>query len=135
MVNLFQLGNFKLHSGKLSCFRIICDALTDDDWGVLAYIIKESLIDFKEVIGVPTGGDKLAKELEKYRKKVADLTLVVDDVLTTGRSIKEIMDKVEGPVRGVVIFARNECPDGVASLFCMDYYSNKVLEFNMKPLG
>ena len=34
MANLFQQGDFTLHSGERSGFKIECDALTSHDWDI-----------------------------------------------------------------------------------------------------
>ncbi len=57
MRNLFIRQNFILHSGKPSDFKIECDALTDDDWECLAYLIAKR-VSFSSVVGVPNGGSK-----------------------------------------------------------------------------
>ena len=121
--NLFQLGKFNLHSGTVSHFKIDCDILTESDWATLAYIIKESCI-FSEVIGVPDGGLELASKLKKYRKKKANLVLIVDDVLTTGASMEIVRNKLMVPSRGIVVFARGQCPSWVIPIFQMDTYMN-----------
>lgn len=50
-MNLFQTGNFKLHSGKTSNFKIECDALTDEDLETFAKLISEEF-NFCATIGV-----------------------------------------------------------------------------------
>lgn len=121
---LFQLGGFTLHSGAKSNWKIDCDALTDKDWEALAYMIYEKLGEprFRKVIGIPTGGLKLANALERYRfpsPKPKYPILIVDDVLTTGNSMEEMKAKTKGEVIGAVVFARDECPDWVVPLFGM----------------
>jgi orotate phosphoribosyltransferase len=137
--NLFQLGNFILNSGKTSKFKLECDALKKKDWEALAYMIWQMVGVFDGVEGVPTGGLKLAKALEKYscrNPKDPDLIvlggvnpiphLIVDDVLTTGNSIRkagsEWSNKSGKPYPiwiGAVVFARGECPAGTQALFQM----------------
>ena len=87
-MGLFRLGNFTLHSGDKSNWKIDCDALTDDDWLTLAFIIK-SRVAYGAVIGVPDGGTKLAYHLKRYETKGP--VLIVDDVLTTGASMEKII--------------------------------------------
>ena len=117
-MNLFQTGNFKLASGQTSNFKIECDALTDEDWKTFAFLISKK-IKFSKVIGVPRGGLKLAKFLEAF--EINDVTLprlVVDDVYTTGGSIRKIMKEND---IGFVIFARNVIDDPkVKALFTVD---------------
>jgi hypothetical protein len=125
IMNLFQLQKTILNSGKESDFKIECDALTDEDIECCAYLISKK-VKFWQVLGVPRGGLRLAKALEKYIDASARLTLVVDDVLTTGNSINDCVASHwdEWPVnrresKGFVIFARCKCPDWITPLFQM----------------
>lgn len=108
----------KLHSGEMSHWKVDCDSLTDEDWEAIAALIGNYLV-FGEVVGIPEGGNKLASALQPYvcrggwdRPKV----LVVDDVLTTGKSISQMMAKHPGSF-GVVLFARGKCPLNVYPVF------------------
>lgn len=104
-MSLFQVGNFKLHSGTESEWKIECDALTDEDWEALALVGSKIIPPFCSVEGVPRGGLKLAAALEKYVDSKAWRILVADDVLTTGASIKE--QRADRPnVMGLVVFSR-----------------------------
>jgi len=112
-MNLFQLGNFKLHSGAHTNFKIECDALTAEDWDALAFLLIMRIGRFSTVVGVPTGGEQFAKALHSYRTSNIDThsnnpfpVLVVDDVLTTGNSIIEVGTQYERWVGGVA-FCRN----------------------------
>ena len=113
---LFRRGDFTLHSGGRSNFRIDCDALTDNDWETLAVLIA-SKVTFGVVIGVPTGGFMLAQKLAPYITKGGG-TLIVDDVLTTGISMEEMRKNYPGAI-GIVVFARGKCPDWITPLFQM----------------
>jgi len=122
---LFQRGQFKLHSGAQSDFRIECDALDDEDIETLAYLITRRVKSFKHVIGVPKGGLKLAKALKKYTINNPELPiLIVDDVLTTGESLIEalieVSKKASGQAIGAVVFARGSCPEWVTPIFQME---------------
>lgn len=118
-MSLFKLGKIILNSEKESDFKIECDALTDEDIECLAAIIAKKF-SFRSVNGVPTGGDRLANALRPYITFDGyDLPdLLVDDVLTTGESIKKFRDiyKITNCL-GIVIFARGECPRWVHPLF------------------
>ena len=120
-MTLFINKPFTSHSGEKLDFKIECDSLTDEDIKTLSILIAKNF-EFSEVIGIPSGGERLAKELEKYKKKYG-LILIVDDVLTTGKSMKEMSDKLysEGKrnITGVVIFARGPCPWWVTPIFQM----------------
>jgi len=108
-MGLFQLGKFKLHSGQESEYKIDCDALTDGDMeAIAAMMVKQLRLKFGKVIGVPRGGLRIAKALEKY---VAEgPTLIADDVLTTGKSMVELRNTLPEQEKrnavGVVIFSR-----------------------------
>ena len=87
---LFNCGKFMLHSGSETRYKIDCDYLSDEDVEAIASIIA-SKIHFKKVVGIPTGGLRLAAALSKFINKNSILTLVVDDVYTTGRSFEKYM--------------------------------------------
>lgn len=118
--SLFMLGDFKLHSGRYSRFKIDCDALTEADWDTLAFIGMEKLgwPDFYAVLSVPRGGDRFAVALEKYKKNYGTV-LLVDDVLTTGQSIEAHRRQSPAIKYGLVVFARGECPSWVTPIFQM----------------
>ena len=113
-ISLFQQGDFNLHSGNRSNWKIDCDALTDKDWSTLAMMTSQ-LFHFSAVAGIPGGGLKLANKLQKYCRKGYP-TLIVDDVLTTGKSMEETRKNYPNAI-GVVVFARGECPEWITSLF------------------
>ena len=123
-MNLFQLGTVKLASGQESDFKIECDALTDEDIECLAYLISKR-VKFYRALGVPSGGIRLARALDKYESDDNSLPfLIVDDVLTTGKSMEQFVEAfldVSGERKwvGFVIFARNYLPSGVEALFKM----------------
>ena len=105
----------------ISNFKIDCDALTSDDIEAIAFLISKRFR-FSHVVGVPTGGDRLASALIKYRDFNSDQCLLVDDVLTTGKSMEKAKTLVDGlNVQGVVIFARAKCPVWVTPLFQLWY--------------
>jgi hypothetical protein len=105
-MNLFQLGNFISHAGNELEWKIECDALTDEDWDCLAKMIAEKT-SFHSVYGIPRGGVKLANALEKYCNHKSHIRLVVDDVWTTGKSMREVMKPGD---LGFVVFARQKIP-------------------------
>ena len=111
-MNLFQLGKFVSHAGNELEWKIECDALTDDDWECLAKMISEHT-NFGSVYGIPRGGTKLANALEKYIDPDSKIRLVVDDVYTTGKSMREVMT---GTDVGFVVFSRKQI------LFDANYY-------------
>ena len=119
-MNLFQLGNFISHAGNELEWKIEADALTDEDWDCLAKMISERCV-FGSVYGIPRGGTKLANALEKYCDPESKTRLVVDDVYTTGKSMREVMQPND---IGFVVFARERIVINadfwVRALFTMD---------------
>ena len=115
---LFNIGNYKLSSGRESKLKIDCDFLTDEDWEALAQIAVHLLPLFSRVEGVPTGGLKFAKALEKYTcSKLCGADgklLICDDVLTTGGSM--IKQRAGREAIGIVVFARGICPSWVTPI-------------------
>jgi hypothetical protein len=118
---LFVKKDIVLHSGAKSDFKIEADSLTDEDIDTLAYLISKKFR-FNGVVGVAKGGIRLGKALRQYREDDVGLPiLLVDDVLTTGKSMVEWLDKIGGglSVIGVVIFARGQCPSWIHPIFQM----------------
>lgn len=113
VVTLFKKGIFKSAAGILLPWKIECDALTDEDWETIAFIIA-SKCEFGSVFGVPTGGEKLAKALEKYITVGLSVKLVVDDVFTTGTTLKKYVG-----IHDIVwvVFARNQPPKNINALW------------------
>lgn len=64
--NLFRSGEFVLHSGQPSGWKIDADALTDADLATLAAIAAERLPPFGSVEGVPNGGLRFAEALQPH---------------------------------------------------------------------
>jgi orotate phosphoribosyltransferase len=118
MINIFQHGHFTLHSGSRSAFKIECDALTDDDWKSLAFIISKR-IKFREVHGIPKGGLHLEYHLSQYSThNELDPYLIVDDVLTTGNSMIQKRNELNSDnVIGLVVFSRDNCPSWITPIF------------------
>lgn len=120
-MSLFQYGKIQLSSGQESNFKIECDYLQEQDWHCLAILAKERLPSFSSVEGVPSGGLKFAKYLEPFATgKSVDPVLIVDDVLTTGRSMEK--QRAGRKALGVVFIARGMCPDWITPLYVqIDY--------------
>lgn len=118
MSALFQSGEFRLHSGGTSDFKIDCDALTNAEIAVLATQLVRRLPAFGRVVGIPTGSMRLAERLRSHA--TTGPLLIVDDVLTTGASMKRVRDGHGdlGAV-GAVLFARGPCPSWIVPLFVM----------------
>jgi hypothetical protein len=112
---LFQLGEFTLHSGEKTFFKLDCDHLSDDDLECVAYMAWCLLPSFGAVEGVPRGGLRLAEKLKKWIR--GGPLLVVDDVTTTGASLEN--HRAGRDAIGFVIFSRGFCPSWVTPLFTM----------------
>ena len=123
-MNLFRMGSFTLNSSKKADWKIECDALTDDDIECIASLIEEITIPFSSVEGIPRGGLRLAKAMQKYVTDQEGVTthLIVDDVLTTGATLQRAKLRYWNAypnvlVVGAVIFARGACAPWVSALF------------------
>ncbi len=105
-MNLFQSGDFPLHSGSRSSFKIDVDALSDDEITTLAEQFARRLPSFCEVEGVPRGGLRLAAALQPYatHKDHCHPLLIVDDVYTTGASMQT--HRAGRDAIGAVLFSR-----------------------------
>lgn len=123
MPSLFQIGNFHLHSGEPSRWKIDCDHLTDGDIEALALMASELIpAPFGLVVSIPRGGTRLGNAMQSYVAPGASPTLIVDDVLTTGASIECVKDAQNSAgigVFGLVIFARGPCPSWITPIFKM----------------
>ncbi len=110
-----------MHSGGVGRWKIECDALTDEDWKCLAFMLHEVVPPFGLVYGIPKGGQRLAQCLSEYADRSRRL-LLVDDVLTTGASMEEERKKRRrDDTLGAVVFARGECPNWITPLFQMAF--------------
>jgi hypothetical protein len=118
-VSIFKLQDepFKLHSGGESRYKIDLDGLGGGDWECLAYMLAERLPPFRSVDGIPRGGLALATMLERHTAPRATLSLIVDDVCSTGGSLNERRRATAFPSLGAVVFARGPVPDWVLPLF------------------
>jgi hypothetical protein len=116
-MSLFRLGDFKLHSGGQSDFKIECEGLDDDDLDAIAYMLAKLLPPFGLVEGVPHGGLGLAQAMSKWAGGPPNRLLIVDDVLTTGASMEEQREGRDA--YGAVIFARGPCASWILPLFTM----------------
>lgn len=123
---LFALGEFLLHSGEKSAWKIECDALTRKDWNTLAYMVYERFGPFDHAIGVPTGGFPFAESLNRMFATYngEHKVLIVDDVLTTGNSFEAMRRRLLVPgsgytperIQGVAVFARGRTPEWVQAI-------------------
>ena len=127
--HLFQSIDFTSHSGLDLSWKIEMDALSDPEWFTIKKMIMELTPPFKEAVGIPTGGSKLGDLLNEHGTgKEEDPICIVDDVLTTGESMNEFLQKNQSKNKnwsdvpnyiGWVVFTRGQCPGWVTSLFQM----------------
>ena len=114
MTGLLRWGLAVLHSGRRSNWLIDCNALGDADMETLAAITAECLPPFGVVEAVPRGGLRLAAALRPYSIP-GERLLIVDDVLTTGRSMEA--QRAGRNALGLVLFARGPLPAWVKAIF------------------
>jgi hypothetical protein len=114
--DLFEKKKFRSHAGIWLDSKIECDALSDKSIETLAFLISKRCR-FKDVYGIPRGGLRLARALKKYRS-TRGVVLIVDDVFTTGMSMREARRKLrEKNTLGFVIFARGRRPAWIKCLY------------------
>jgi hypothetical protein len=108
---LFSPGTFTSAAGLELHWKIECDALTLDDWKTIAKACEDDLPEFGRVLGVPRGGLALAEAFKPYVDFRSDQILIVDDVWTTGKSMRAFAAE-QGLDRdqwhGFVAFARGD---------------------------
>lgn len=112
---LFQLGEFNLHSGAKSSYKIDCNSLNHDDIVAICDWIKKIVPSYRMVVGIPNGGIPFEIQLKSFTDPSSDTILIVDDVLTTGKSMEKKRYDLHGEFPsmkkvGVVAFARGFCP-------------------------
>lgn len=113
---LFKYVSFTSHSGVDLLWKVDADALMLEDFSTLAKIVASKLV-FEAAWGIPNGGIEFANKLNDYRKSSGPI-LIVDDVLTTGKSMEEARDMFGSKdTIGVVIFSRGKCPDWITPIW------------------
>ena len=126
-MSLLQWGNFTLHSGENSWWRIDCDAFTDSEIALIAKLMLERIPNHYGKVLYPESHPgsvmhKLAAEMRNYIDEKSNNILIVDDVLTIGNSMRELyfLSATYGAeIFGAVIFARGLCPSWVKPIFQM----------------
>ena len=94
MIDLFQRVDFTSHAGLDLSWKIEMDALSENEWKCIAHMIMELSQPFQAAIGIPRGGLKLSGYLHEYStQNPADPYLIVDDVMTTGGSMREYKEE------------------------------------------
>ena len=112
---LFRRKNFLSHSGRNLTWKIDCDDLTDDDLECLAHVGQAMVPHFGSLTWIPTGGVRFAEFLCPYVSPTSPYRLIVDDVLTTGKSMEEARE-TEMDI-GLVIFARSQPSEWIIPIF------------------
>jgi hypothetical protein len=136
MNNLLQKKNFISHAGLNLTWKMECDALTNEDWQTVVHLVNEyfkAIGGFKEAIGIPRGGLVFAQSLQQYRDPKSHRILIVDDVLTTGKSLHDeraarFKNTDYDPIEGVVLFNRSSgyVPSWIHCIFSMGQGFNKI---------
>lgn len=90
-MSLFQKKTFIGAGGLKLTWKIECDALSYEDWEAIAAICAPQLPRFSKAIGIPRGGKSLADRMDCFATAGKHPVLVVDDVWTTGRSMREFV--------------------------------------------
>jgi len=122
---LFEEGDFIAHSGGKLHWKIEMDALHSNEWKCIARMIMEhETRPFCSALGVPRGGVELGRYLNEYAtENFDDPYLIVDDVLTTGKSMDDFVNEYfrnrEPNYFGWVVFARTKPQHWVKALFQM----------------
>lgn len=111
-MSLFRLAKFVGHAGFELDWKVECDDLDIDDWKCLAFLASQKLPAFRDAVGVPRGGTNFAKQLLSYTHPKAVLTVIADDVYTTGASMLEFAGN-RRDVIGCVAFARVYVPSWI----------------------
>lgn len=125
MLNLFQRREFTSHSLLPLTWKVECNALQPDDWKTLAHIVAGWNLKFGRVIPIMYGGLPFAVELEPFVTPECETALIVDDVLTTGRSFEAARRGLIDPL-GVVAFARTAPPDWVRPVWQLSADCDRV---------
>ncbi len=119
----FQFGWFASHSKMQLPWKLDFERFTDEDWAGVASLIAWKFA-FRAVHGIPRGGVPLARALDKYVTPGYPI-LIVDDVLTTGRSFIHARAALGNPedVLGVTVCARGPCPNWVWTILTVNEWA------------
>ena len=125
--DLFRSIDFKSHAGLDLSWKIEMDALSENEWFTIARMILEISPPFHSAIGIPRGGVLLGELLNKHGTgKEEDPFCIVDDVLTTGKSMIDYREEMnierwqKSCALGWVVFARVKPPKWIKALFQMN---------------
>ena len=125
--DLFRSIDFKSHAGLDLSWKIEMDALSENEWFTIARMILEISPPFHSAIGIPRGGVLLGELLNKHGTgKEEDPFCIVDDVLTTGKSMIDYREEMnierwqKSCALGWVVFARVKPPKWIKALVQMN---------------
>ncbi len=133
--DLLQFGWFRSHSGIQLPWKLNLDCLTDSTLEALAKLLQSKFV-FSEVFAVPSdehlprtpAGPRLVciiKRLCTFDERYPPL--IVDDVLTTGKSMEDFREVVmrnrSGIPIGFVIVARGQVPNWVWPFLTVNEWS------------
>ena len=130
---VFQKKDFIMHSGGLAHWKIECEKYSEEDFETFAWliaqkaktIIGEDRTGVREIYGVPFGGKMIEEKFIPYLDKWGTLRLIVDDVLTTGKSMEKAkIEKGWSDAIGIVIYARGTYPNWIKPIFAMPWFSS-----------
>lgn len=118
MTDLIINQEFTSAAGLKLPWKIECDALSDQEWEAIAKIMTPHLPEFGTVVGIPTGGIKLANAMKPYLTEGNKSVLITDDVWTTGKSMKNTAKLLNTRHWfGLVVFARASVPANIWWMF------------------
>ena len=130
--HLIERGDFKLHSGYVSSWRINAEALDEATLEAIVQTAVGVLRPFGRVVGIPRGGIRIAEVFKRYVQSddYPHRTLIVDDVLTSGRSMEQerksrLQSRIQTQptVEGFVLFARTQdLPIWVRAFFTCNWW-------------
>lgn len=125
-IKMFKFKNFKSHTGKLLSWKIECNDLSKDDIKCITNVIIHR-ISYQHVLCPPTKSKQLRRLIALLKhhatKEGRYAYLIIDDVLTTGKSMEQEYQFLQNHgiekrlITGIVIFARNECPHWITPIF------------------
>lgn len=122
---MFNWNPFKSHAGKSLKWKIECDDLNRFDIAALSAIISKK-VKFYIAYCPPTNSifvQELTQYLNRCNNKDSKTILIIDDVLTTGKSMHETRKNLilqgakSTDIKGVVVFSRNKCPHWITPIF------------------
>jgi len=123
MRDLFELGDFTLHSGAKSDWRINEEALSDKSIEAAAHLLSKRLPPFEDCYAIPDGGLRLCTAMHSFAARTGFGTLLIcDDVLMTGWSMhvkrqELLISHPSKRIVGAVIFARGPCAGWITPLW------------------